>query len=492
MLFSLASSIFFLFEKKLKKIVASFIYLFKLYFLGFLLIGFWLVPFVLRLEYSTPYAFRWIYSNPRREILPDILLPFFVLSLLGIAVSLKLRDKRIHFFVFTIIVSIIFYFLSPLLGVVDIRFLPFIQLMLCIIAAYPIGKLLERVRVSWLFSIIIVLITLVWVERNVTYIPFWIKWNYEGFENKPLWETFRRVNEFVKGSYKDPRVIFEHSQFHDKAGTPRAFESLPLFSGRSTYEGLYMQSSISAPFIFYFQSEISESAPCPFPQWSPCTSYNSTKAAKHLAMFNVEYIIAVSDMVKDDLESNELYELVASFEPYEIFRLKINPNRYVTVPKYLPVAFPRKNWKKVSYEWFKREDLIDVPLVFTDNRKEFSLYSYSLDDVPKVPLNVSCNIKEEVEIEEIKFTTNCVGIPHIISISYFPNWKVEGAKKVHLVSPSFMLVIPEREEVRLFYGDTFIDFLGKLATLAGILLLCFITFSRSHKFRSFMPRYIAS
>lgn len=492
MLFSLATSIFFLIERNVKKLLHNVFYLFKVYFLGFSIIGFWLVPFVLKLEYTTPYNFTWIYFDAKKEILPNILVPFAFFASIGIFKSLKDGERRILFLSFSILVSCILYFLSPHIGVVDIRFLPFVQLVLVLIAAYTIGKFIENLKFSFLFVIFILIATLIWTNHNVTYIPFWIKWNYEGFENKPLWDVFRNINEFLKGSYKDTRVIFEHSNFHDQAGSPRAFESLPLFSGRSTYEGLYMQSSISSPFIFYFQTEISEVAPCPFPQWSPCTNYNSTKAARHLAMFNVEYIIVITDSVKDDLKRNDLYEYVKSFGPYEIYRLKINPNKYVTVPNYHPVLFKTKDWKVSSYEWFKREELLDVPLVFTDDSSVFTLSSNSLSNIPKVPLNNSCNIEEEIEIEEIKFVTDCVGKPHIISISYFPNWKVEGAEKVYLVSPSFMLVIPKQNEVRLYYDKTWEDLLGEFLTCLGILVIVLIILSRNQKFKRFIPRCKAS
>jgi len=115
-----------------------------------------------------------------------------------------------------------------------------------------------------------------------------------------------------------------------------------------------------------------------------------------------------------------------------------------------------------------------------------------LNDIPKVFLNDSCEIEENIGIEEINFTTNCVGKPHIISISYFPNWKVEGAKKIYLVSPSFMLVIPNKKNVRLYYDETLADLLGKFLSYLGVLLIGLIILSQNKKFKRFIPRYIAS
>jgi hypothetical protein len=495
MLFSLFSSVFFLLEKKFRKLIQNLAYLIKVYAIGFLIIGFWLVPFALKISYTTPYNFTWAYGNARKEILPDILLPAAALAVFGSILAVRKRDRRILFMLFSILVSSAFYFLSSLIGVVDIRFIPFIQLMITVIAAYGLNELMDKIgrksAIPLLIPFIVLIVSIIWVNHNTTYIAYWIKWNYEGFENKTMWNAYHSVNTFLKGSYKDPRVIFEHSDLYNSAGTPRAFESLPLFSGRSTYEGLYMQSSISAPFIFYFQSEISQSAPCPFPQWH-CTSYNSTKAARHLEMFNVEYVIAVTDKVKNDLGNSSLYESAANFEPYEIFKLKANPNRYVTVPKYQPVAFETKDWKVDSYEWFKREDLLDIPLVFTNGRTVFPYHSSGLDDIPKIPLNNDCNIKEDFGIEQISFSTDCIGKPHIISVSYYPNWKVEGADGVYLVSPSFMLVIPKQKNVRLYYGETGIDLIGRIFSYVGILLIFLIILSRNQKFKRYVPRYIAS
>jgi len=78
-----------------------------------------------------------------------------------------------------------------------------------------------------------------------------------------------------------------------------------------------------------------------------------------------------------------------------------------------------------------------------------------------------------VEEEKISFDTTCVGKPHLIKISYFPNWKVKGADKIYLVSPTFMMVFPEKEHVELYYGKTFSDILGTILTFSGIIIIVF-------------------
>ena len=490
------ASLFFLTTRK--NFLRNFLYIVVVFGLGFMLIAFWFLPLVAKLEWTSPFIFNWQYSDARKEIFPDILLPFYIFAFYGVYIGFKNKDKRISFLLMPALLAIPLYFLSPQLGVVDIRFVPFLQLFPLLVAAYGLGELLKtKLRIRFL-PLLIFIIVIVWIENNASYIGSWIEWNYSGFESKQLWPSYNAVNNFLKGSQDDPRVVFEHSEQHNSAGTPRAFESLPLFSGRSNLEGLYMQGIQTSPFMFYVQSVISDEKSCPFPEWH-CTDLNSTKAAKYLEMFNVKHIIARSDKLKRDLSSNFLYVKVATFDPYEIYELKSNDGHYVTVPKYEPILFETKEWKKLSYyEWFQNEDLLDIPLVFTkDAQKEAEEFKNvikdgKVDGLPKVSIDGNCDVRETILQEEILFTTNCVGKPHIIRISYFPNWQVEGAERVYLVSPSFMLVFPQRENVRLFYDDIWTEHLGKILTYVGLLTIALVIFSRNQKLKSLLPRWTTS
>ena len=63
-----------------------------------------------------------------------------------------------------------------------------------------------------------------------------------------------------------------------------------------------------------------------------------------------------------------------------------------------------------------------------------------------------------------------------MKISYFPNWQVDGAKKVYMASPSFMMIVPEQENVRLYYGNTIIDWIGIAASIIAIILIMNLKF----------------
>ncbi|MDA0576819.1 MAG: hypothetical protein O3B24_01840 [Verrucomicrobia bacterium] len=78
---------------------------------------------------------------------------------------------------------------------------------------------------------------------------------------------------------------------------------------------------------------------------------------------------------------------------------------------------------------------------------------------------------ETVTSDRIRFTTDAIGLPHIIKCSYFPNWKVRGAKAVYQVSPAFMLVYPDQADVEIYWGRTTIDKLALALTALGWLWL---------------------
>jgi hypothetical protein len=115
--------------------------------------------------------------------------------------------------------------------------------------------------------------------------------------------------------------------------------------------------------------------------------------------------------------------------------------------------------------------------------KPLSSISYSITEMPKgfVPERTGVpgsSVKEmEVSDRQIRFKTRALHEPHIIKMSYFPNWKVKGAKHVFHVTPNFMLVYPEQEEVTLYYGSLPVDILGRALTFLGGLMLVVLTFT---------------
>ncbi len=500
LLFAEAMSLFFLITPT--GFVRRAVYLLKMYALGFFFLAFWLVPLIFFLKYNTAYHIAWV-INSIKEVLPEILLPVIILALVSTCglLFLNWRNRRqktkdgsenslIFYLWFGILVAVVMFVAAPKLGVVDIRYVPCGQLMACLLAAMGlgwVGAALKRWGLSWLFLLLLTGATFAWTNHQVGYASGWAKWNYEGFEAKSVWHTYREINRAVSGNFQDPRVIYEHSSEHNAFGTTRAFESLPLFSGRATLEGLYMQASLSSPFIFYLQSEISKEISCPFRQYT-CTDMNFERAEKHLELFNVREIILRSPGAKADIrraqEAGKNYRFKKSIAEYEIWELISHDGRYVVPLKYEPMLYHTADWKTDAYRWFIRDELADQHLVFSENSDapdtaDSERFKILADDMEKVKAlsrknqidTASCRVEETIRNDEILIKTNWINKPLLVKVSYHPNWRVEGADKVYLISPAFMLIFPNQENVRLYYGTGLPDRLGMMLTALGILIL---------------------
>ena len=492
LLFAVFTSLFFMFTRKgigqnLKKLI-------QIHLVAFFLMAFWLIPLVVFLPYTTRFSILWIFFDLKqigREIFPVILYPFISLGILGVAWVLIKKTRSPHgvavkawaYIWFSAFCGVALYWIGYKIGVVDIRFLPFLQFFLVAAGAMAFSWIVSHRKAAVLSAMMALILTLLWVDNRETFIRNWIRSNYMGFESRRLWKPFMSVNRFLKGTPNDPRVVYEHSMLHQGAGTVRAFEALPLFSGRSTLEGVYIQGSLSVPFIFYLQSEISQKASTPIPDYS-YSRFNLKKGIEHLRLFNVQQLIVAEPQTMEALKGFREFRPLYRAGPYEIYELETGSKKYVEPVRYKPVLVSKGDWRKLFYKWFRLGDLA-VPLVFKETVAEEDLARFHVMEVsdirrlPKEPVQGGgASLKETVREEEIVIEAASPGKPLLIKVSYHPNWKVDGADRVYLASPAFMLIYPETSMVRLYYGRTWPDYVG--AVMTGLAILYILLLSVTH------------
>ena len=98
-----------------------------------------------------------------------------------------------------------------------------------------------------------------------------------------------------------------------------------------------------------------------------------------------------------------------------------------------------------------------------------------MGSVPENPVKIEGDIISEIlDRERIEFTTTAVGAPHLVKVSYFPNWKAIGADGPYLVSPSLMMVIPTQENVTLYYGMSSANRIGVALSILGWVIIGFV------------------
>jgi len=287
-------------------------------------------------------------------------------------------------------------------------------------------------------------------------------------------------------------VGYEKCDAYHHYGGDRVFESLPLFSGRQTMEGIHYASSIASKCISFLQTEYSRDIKTPRPYI--LSKMNPDALPAHLDLYNISQLILMTDKAKKAIETSSLFEKEKVLGAISIYRYKGCDNLYVDVPAIRPVIYTGKDWVEDFFQWYKYPDRAGVLLVPKDfikdeaDRAVFSnetarmtgLSRFRKDTLDKTKLK----IETDIDHLRIRFTTNRVGLPHLVKVSYFPNWQVKGANGVYPVSPHLMLVIPRDTEVILTYERSLWENVGTGMTITTLIILFFVLISRMMTRRS--------
>ena len=75
---------------------------------------------------------------------------------------------------------------------------------------------------------------------------------------------------------------------------------------------------------------------------------------------------------------------------------------------------------------------------------------------------------------KISFNTRYVGRPHIIKVSYFPNWELNSGYGPYKVDPSFMLVVPLKSNVEIVFETTIIELASKILFFLAVATSIFL------------------
>lgn len=444
--------------------------------------AFWLAPtLIYKSKYFLNLASVWAVKFA--DILPQSIAfwPIFL-----IPAFLNERKKHQDFALFAVFgmgSAVLLSVLAIKIGIYPVRFYPYLQLSFVLSGVFILATLGKKIILIFPLIFIIAIGYFI-IQHRYNPVSSWIKWNFEGLEAKTNADHLIQAHESLKGGVADPRVMVEFTSENNDTGTPRNNEIVPLLAGRQTLEGVYMFSSVTNPFIFKLQSEISTDRSCQTDIIGlKCGDVDYELGTEHLKIFNVSHLIIRSNKIKNILSERKDFKKLEIFGPYETWEFLSNENKYVTVPKFQPLFYTGgEEWKKASFEWFNKKEILDIPVVFDLSKRELAEKPASLlasdlkSQLNKIPVNQSCSIAETLSLNTVKFKTSCPGIPHIIKVSYFPSWGVEGASKIYLVSPSFMLVYPEKEEVTLkFGGGLFAGFLKSLGVLPLLISGLFIS-----------------
>ncbi len=307
----------------------------------------------------------------------------------------------------------------------------------------------------------------------------WARWNFKGYEARTGdstgggWDELRALTatlEAVADEHGCGRLMWEYNKDLTRYGTPMSLMLIPLWTDGcvGSMEGLYFESSTTTPFHFLVQSELSV-GPSRAQRYLPYRGFNLDLGLGHLQQLGVPYYAASSERPVSEARAHPGFTEVANSGPWTVFLvadaplvegLDLEPAVYsdvehgtwldpaVDVFQASPDAVPRtvggpEAWQRVASD--EQPERLELPAV-------------AVSDI-------------EAGVDSVSFTVDRVGVPVVVKVSYFPNWKVDGADGPWRITPNLMVVVPTDEAVSLSYGRTGIDILATLMTLVGLAAL---------------------
>ncbi len=453
------------FKEKLK-------YIFLAYTGIFLLSAFWTLSLVWYKGYFG--TMSWTNEVKWSLIAPKLWIGCIVLAFIGLLWALIKRDDKMRIVLPIASGSMLLYLFLNHTTVWNTRFLPYYLFCVLLLAAYGfslIGKIKFLKKNLWLLDIILILtvvITLNFTKKETSYTASWFKWNYEGYQAKGSYQDLDNLYSYLK-SLPPGRVMWEYRPEYDKYGTPRVLETIPMYTGHPTFEGLLIESGLAGPFHFINQAETTKSPTTAIAgfEYPP---FNFAKGIKHLQASGAEYFVAYTNEIKELANKNKDIILLKNTGAFNVYR--VNDAPMVEPINSFTLKTKTKDWlKKDAVPWYKNDDL-KKPIIFTNSPEENELWQTLLSS-SRLQGQPVTNIFSAND--SLSFKAPVIGIPYVVKISYFPTWKVTGAKGPYLVSPAYMVVIPTQENVTLKFGYGGIDYLGYGLSLIGIPYLFLIT-----------------
>lgn len=454
---------------------------------AFCLTAFWGLPFMLRQSYTA--HMKWNQLTNYGYLLPSPIRPYLILTAIGLVAAVARGERRILLFAWPAMLAAFAYVALPHLmpagAIWNARMLPLIYLCELLVAAYGavvvIGRITELLRrwagvpmrVGYLVVVLALILTpIISAYRTRGDVPGWTEYNYSGFEVKPDWPQavalFNTLDKLPHG-----RVMWEFSRDYERMGTTRTLENIPAFSTQDSMEGLLIESSLNAPFHFINQAETSQTSTQAVPGVQ-YPGFDFPTGLKHLQMFGVRWYVAYTDQTKNAAKQAGL-KIAATSGHFTIY--EVGDGHLVEVPPYRPVLFDDPNWRDSALTWYRNTQWLDTPLAFASKRDPAARAAFAdpgklpVKSLPRQPLARPGEIPSTVKDGTIDFTTDRIGEPHVIKVSYFPNWHVQGAKGPWQLSPGLMVVVPTQAHVRLSYGDTPVETGGNALSVLGLAIL---------------------
>ena len=336
-------------------------------------------------------------------------------------------------------------------------------------------------------------------SSNDGFVDGWARWNFTGYEGKNAYGEYYGVVQTMKQLGADStqgcgRALWENNGELNKYGTTMGLMLLPFWTDGciSSMEGLFFEAAGSTPYHFITTAAMSKQSSNPVRE----LRYDNNDAAlgvKYMQELGVKYFMGFTPEAIAQASQQEGLTEVARSGPWVVYRVAdsdvVTPLAMQPVVAKISANNPRERWLEVGTSWFQHPEVWTTPIA-DSGPSEWQRVDVAVDeskregepnsnnrrvDVVKpatalVPVPLDPVVVSNVDIgeESVKFSVDKIGVPVLVRVSYFPNWKVDGAKGPYRVAPNMMVVIPTSTNVSMHFGWNMRDYVAYLLSFAGI------------------------
>lgn len=453
--------------------------------LGLGLAAIWALPFALSVFQGLTTDMKWDpvtgivgggpFAGTTATPLPNEFIPVFALAVIGVGWSLARRDRVAVPLTMTVAPFVGYVLLQGSIDftkVYNARLLPYWYLGCFIFAGIAIGlgvvtlarwvpqRSQNLVVGTGLVLVILAAITVAGIHD----VPGWVRWNYSGYEGKDSFDEYRSLMTEID-ALPAGRVMWEANSDLGRYGTPMSLMLIPYWTDdHPSMEGLLFESSLTTPFHFLNASEVSESPSNPVRELT-YRPLNFERAVEHLALYDVSYYVAWTDRAKSDAAAYGL-ELISVTGPFEVYAL---PDAdLIDIATLEPMVYTGDEaFLEAALSWYDDIENLDRWLVAEGPEDWPETRSTEGPFRGGDPIATRGEVSDlEFDDQRISFRTTAVGVPHLVKVSYFPNWKATGADGPYRAAPSLMVIVPTEEEVVLEFTRSWAEYLGMISTFS--------------------------
>ena len=336
-------------------------------------------------------------------------------------------------------------------------------------------------------------------STNDGFVDGWARWNFTGYEGKNAYGEYYGIVQTMKQLGEDStqgcgRALWENSGELNKYGTTMSLMLLPFWTDGciSSMEGLFFEAAGSTPYHFITAAAMSKQSSNPVRELR-YDNNDATLGVRYMQELGVKYFMGFTPEAIAQASQQEGLIEVARSGPWVVYRVAnsdvVTPLATQPVVANISSSNPRERWLEVGTSWFQHPETWTTPIA-DDGPSEWQRIDVVVDESKRegepnsnnrrvdvvnpataltpVPLEPVVISNVSIGEESVRFSVDKIGVPVLVRVSYFPNWKVDGATGPYRVAPNMMVVIPTSTNVNMHYGWNMIDYIAYLLSFAGI------------------------